>query len=108
MATKARLETVIMGDDTPFVQAIHRAEQRAQTFAGRVHAALGSAFKRTPDLRAERALSGFTANLASGDIQGALLGVTERLSGLGLAAGVGVGAAVAIFAESTRAVRRDG
>lgn len=100
MATKARLETVLTGDDTPFVQAIQRAEQRAQTFAGRVHAALGSAFKRTPDLRAERALSGFTANLASGDIQGALLGVTERLSGLGLAAGVGVGAAVAIFAKA--------
>lgn len=100
MATKARLETVITGDDAPFVAAIQRAEQRANTFAGRVQGSLRSAFKRTPDLRAERALSGFGASLASGDIQGALLSVTERLSGLGLAAGVGIGVAVGVLVKA--------
>jgi hypothetical protein len=96
MATKARLETVLTGDATPFVAAVERAEKRAQTFDSRFK----SLFRRSPDRRAEQALSGFVADLSSGNVQGALTGIATRISGVGLAAGVGIGAAAELFLKA--------
>lgn len=96
MAARAELKTVLTGDDSPFVQAVERAEKRAQTF----HSRLTGLFRRDPSARAERALSGFVGGIASGDIQGAVVGLAERFRGLGLAAGVGLGAALIIFQKA--------
>lgn len=99
MGTKARLETEITGDEGAFVNAINRAEKRAATFAGRAQASFTQAFRRTPNMRAERALSGFTQSLASGDIAGGIEAITGRMTGFGLVAGVAIGAGVAVFVK---------
>lgn len=90
-------------DNGPFSQGLQRAEQQANAFAGKMRG-LGDRvqglFRRTPHARAEAALAGFAGNLASGNIQGAILGVTERMKGLGLAAGIGIGAAIIVFEKA--------
>lgn len=90
---KARLETEITGDEAPFIRSVENAEKRAQTFSGRIT----SLFKRDPGHRAESALSGLVTDLTSGNIQGAITSITEKISGLGLVAGVGIGVAAGLF-----------
>lgn len=58
---------------------------------------LTSLFKRSPERRAERAFAGLGTALATGDVAQGLAAFTEKLSGLGLAAGIGVGVAIGIF-----------
>jgi hypothetical protein len=76
-----------------FINGLRAAEQRAKGFESQV----AGLFRRSPLHRAERAFSDFAANLATGNVGQAITGFAERLTGLGLLAGVGVGAAVVIF-----------
>jgi hypothetical protein len=99
MAAKARLETVLTGDDTPFVQAVERAERRAQTFQSRVT----QLFRRTPERRAEVALGGFVSDLTSGNVTSAITGIASRMSGLGLALGVGAAGGIALYESFKKA-----
>lgn len=89
---KARLETELTGNAEPFIRSVEQAEKRAQSFSARIT----SLFRRDPTQRAERALSGFITDLSSGNVLGAIEGVSSRLSGLGLAAGVGLGVVVGL------------
>jgi hypothetical protein len=50
-----------------------------------------SAFRRTGDLRAGRALEGFIANITGGNVAGAIESIATRLTGLGLLGGVAFG-----------------
>jgi hypothetical protein len=80
---------------TPFEQGLARAEGKAQSFTHK----LSSLFARTQggERRAEVALGGFASDLATGNVASAISQIGTRLSGLGLAAGVGVVAAIAFF-----------
>src|ERR1700676_2857623 len=98
MGTQARLETVFTGDDAPFVAAINRAEKHAQGFQSRIQ----TLFQRGPETRAETSIGRFLGSLAGGDVQGAITGLGERLHGLGLAAGVGLGAAAIVILKATK------
>lgn len=90
---KSIVETVFTGNDAPFLAAVNRAEKHAQGFQSRVQ----SMFRRTPERRAETAISQFFGDLGSGNVQGALAGLTSKITGFGLAAGVGIGVAVETF-----------
>lgn len=98
MPTRARLETVLTGDDSPFVQAVNRAEKRAESFSGRVK----NLFRRDPGQRAEHALSGFITDLSAGNVQGAIASISNRISGFGLLAGVAIGVAAETFIRFRR------
>lgn len=120
--------TTLRLDNTPFAQAIDQAETKAKTFSSRVRGLLGGGgrspwqdfvsplgsatskiqafenrvgrlFRRDPNRRAEVALSEFAANLATGNVAGAVTGLTTRISAFGLAAGIAVGGAVALFTK---------
>jgi hypothetical protein len=80
-------------DSGPFVAGLNEAERRSQSFEQRV----GGLFKRSPLARAERAFTDLAANLSSGNVAQGVAGFATRISGLGLAAGIGIGAAVTIF-----------
>src|SRR5215831_5058456 len=56
-------------------------------------------FKRTGDLRAERALEGFSRALVSGDITGAIQSITSRITGFGIVVG-------AVFAVGVEAINK--
>jgi hypothetical protein len=96
MGAKARLETELTGDASPFIQAIEQVEKRAQGFSGRIE----GLFKRNPGRRAETAISGMLTDLSSGNIQGAITSISEKVGGLGLAAGVGVSAMIGVFMKA--------
>lgn len=66
---------------------------------------LAGLFRRSPERRAELAFSRLAQDLSSGDIAGALSGFAERMSGLGLAAGIGVGASVVAFGKLREAIK---
>lgn len=95
------MSSVIQGqfgwDNSPFVNAMADAEKIAQKGATNVQNKFLSIFKRSPNMRAERAFSGLAQSLASGDIAGGIESITARMTGLGLIAGVAIGAGVAIF-----------
>lgn len=98
----------ITGDATQYTATMERAGQAADRFAGRVSKAGGgieALFKRSPHMRAERALSGFLTQAASGDIVGGLTSITGRMTGLGLAAGVAVGVGVEMFEKLHGAIK---
>lgn len=84
-------------DNAPFVNAMADAERIAQRGANNVQSKFLSIFKRSPNMRAERAFSGLAQSLASGDIAGGIESITARMTGLGVVAGVAIGAGVAIF-----------
>jgi hypothetical protein len=77
-----------------------RAQSHARAFSDN----LKSIFRRDPSHRAESAISGFIASLSSGDVSGAISGITGKLTGLGLAAGAGVGAAAIAIAKMASAM----
>jgi hypothetical protein len=90
----------LTADDSDYQNVMRRAGNTAEQFTGRVnHAsnAFTNIFKRSPNMRAERALSGFFERAASGDIAGAIQQISGRMTGLGIVAGVAIGAGVAIF-----------
>lgn len=105
MAETARLEARATLDDADFQAGLNRMEARGKSFSDR----LTGLFKRASgsevgEIRAERALSGFVSQLTTGNIPGAIESITYRLSGLGLAAGVGIGAAAIAFAQIKKAL----
>lgn len=105
----ARLESTLAFNDVAFTQGIERAEKRAQTFAGRVETSFQGLFKRTPGRRAERALGGLIGDISTGNAAQGIAMFASRLTGLGLAAGVGIGVAVELFSklhESVTEVRK--
>lgn len=86
--------SVTLGINTaPFEAGLKRAEAQSRNFESKIT----SFFKRDPGKRAETALSGFAADLASGNVQGAITGLSTRISGFGLAAGIAIGAAAEVF-----------
>lgn len=99
MPAVARLESTLAFNDTNFTQGIERAEKRAQTFAGRVEAQFMGLFRRAPGRKAEKALTGFITDLATGGVSQGIFSLASRFTGLGLAAGVGVGVAVELFGK---------
>lgn len=86
--------TVDLGLNTAaFTAGLGEAERKAQSFEGRI----AGFFKRDPTQRAERAFSDLAVNLSTGNVAQGIAGFAAKLTGLGLAAGIGVGAAVALF-----------
>lgn len=63
---------------------LSRAGAATQSFEAR----LTSLFRRSPHMRAERAIDAFAQRLAAGDITGALESIAAKMTGLGLVAGV--------------------
>lgn len=86
-------------DNAPFVNAMHEAEEVAKRGASNIQGKFASIFKRGPNMRAERAISGSLQAFASGDIASGIEAISSRMTGLGLIAGVAIGAGVAIFAK---------
>jgi hypothetical protein len=83
--------------NSPLIAGMRDAENIASKGAANVQNKFASIFKRSPNMRAERAISGSLQAFASGDIAGGIQDITSRMTGLGLAAGVAIGAGVAIF-----------
>lgn len=98
MATQvARLESTLAFNDVQFTQGIERAEKRSQTFAAKVEKNFIGIFKRDPSQRAENAVSNLIGDITSGNTAQGLAQFAGRISGLGIIAGVGIGAAIDIF-----------
>ncbi len=77
----------------PFEQGLATAERSAQGFQGR----LQRLFRRDPNHRAGAALGDFTAGIAQGDVQSAVIGLTSRMRGLGLGITVAATAGIALY-----------
>lgn len=105
MPQVARIESALAFNDVQFTQGIERAEKRAQTFAGRVETSFQGLFKRTPGRRAERAIGNLLGDISTGNAAQGIAQFAGRLSGLGLAAGVGIGVAVELFSKLTESVK---
>jgi hypothetical protein len=75
-------------DPSEFIQGATRVTDSAKGIQGE----LENLFRRTGDIRPERALTGFIENLTGGNVAGAIESVTTRMTGLGLAGGAAVGA----------------
>lgn len=99
MPNVATIASKLTLDDAEFGRNIERAEKRAQTFSGKVQSSFHQAFKRGPDVRAERAFSGLFSDLASGNVAQGIEAISSRMTGLGLIAGVAIGAGVAVFVK---------
>src|SRR4051794_24376647 len=99
MPAVARLESTLAFNDIAFTQGIERAEKRAQTFSGRVEGTFQNLFKRTPGRRAERAIGNLLGDISTGNAAQGIAQFAGRLTGLGLAAGVGIGVAVELFSK---------
>lgn len=90
----------LTADDSDYTNVMRRAGNTADQFTNRIDRAsrgFTQLFRRSPDRRAELALSNLGASLVSGDLAGAVSSFAHRMSGLGLVAGVAVGAAAAVF-----------
>lgn len=97
MAAVARIESTLGFNDARFTQGIERAEKRAATFSARVEKNFVGMFKRDPSQRAENAVSNLIGDITSGNTARGLAQFAGRISGLGIIAGVGIGAAIDIF-----------
>lgn len=86
-------------DISPVIEGMKNAEDAVNNGSKRIQNKFGQIFKRSPNMRAERAISGSLQAFASGDIAGGIEAITSRMTGLGIVAGVAVGAGVAIFAK---------
>jgi hypothetical protein len=91
-------------DNNPLLKGMQESEQIVSKGAARIENRLAQAekrftslFRRSPHRRAELAVSGLASSLASGDVAGGIAQIAHRMSGLGIAAGVGVGVAAALF-----------
>jgi hypothetical protein len=90
----------LTADASDYERVMRRAGNTADQFTNRISAAhkgFTGMFKRTPDMRAERAMSGFVERIAQGDIAGGIAQISSRMTGLGLVAGVAVIAGVEVF-----------
>src|SRR4030095_15053400 len=74
---------------------LNQAERRSRGFESTV----AGLFRRSPTARAERAFTALAAGLSTGRVAPGVQTFAASLSGLGLAAGVGIGAAIAIFGK---------
>lgn len=97
MGRKALLETQVTGDDGPFTRTLERAEKRAATFSSKVERNFIGIFKRDPSQRAENAVSNLIGDITGGNTARGLAQFAGRISGLGIIAGVGIGAAIDVF-----------
>lgn len=104
MPAVARIESTLAFNDAQFTQGIERAEKRAQTFGGRTEAVFQNLFKRTPGRRAERAIGNLLGDISTGNAAQGIAQFAGRLTGLGLAAGVGIGVAVELFSKLRESV----
>lgn len=86
-------------DNPALVAGLRQSEAIVTRNAGSMQSKVLDIFKRSPHMRAERALSGLFESLASGNIAGGIQSISSRMTGLGLIAGVAIGAGVAIFAK---------
>lgn len=110
MGRKALLETQVTGDDGPFTRTLERAEKRAGTFAAKVEKNFIGIFKRDPSQRAENAVSNLIGDITSGNTARGLAQFAGRISGLGIIAGIGIGAVIDIFdkvSDSIKTVEKD-
>lgn len=104
MSQTATLSTKLTATDVEFNRVLDRAEQRATTFSGkleqkfsRAESALTKAFKRDPGQRAENALSSLIGDISTGNVATGITGLLSKINGIGLVAGVAVGAGIEIF-----------
>lgn len=97
MATVARIESTLGFNDANFTRGIERAEKRAQTFSARVEKNFIGIFKRDPSQRAENAVTNLIGDISSGNTGRGLAEFAGRISGLGIVAGIGIGAAITVF-----------
>lgn len=95
------MSSIIQGEfgwsNSPLIQGMGEAEVIAGRGAAKVQNKFLDIFKRSPNMRAERAFSGLFQSIASGDIAGGIEALSSRMTGLGIIAGVAIGAGVAIF-----------
>lgn len=97
--TAGTIQGVFGWDNSPVIAGMAESERVVNRGASNIQNRLTGIFKRSPNMRAERAFSGLFQSLASGDIAGGIESVTNRMTGLGLVAGVAIGAGVAIFVK---------
>src|ERR1041384_3804730 len=93
MPAQARVETRATWNDVDLQSGIRASENKLQAFQSKAQ----RLFRRDPSHRAETAISGFLADLSTGNVEGAITGISSRLTGLGLAAGVGLGIAAVLI-----------
>lgn len=62
-------------------------------------------FRRSPERRAELAFHQLAADISTGDVGAAVANFGSRLSGLGLAAGIGVGVAIGLFQKFSSEIK---
>lgn len=86
-------------DNSPLISGMNDAEKIVSRGAANAQSKFSQIFKRSPNMRAERAISGALQSFAAGDIAGGIENITQRMTGLGLVAGVAIGAGVAIFVK---------
>lgn len=106
MATTGAIEFSFKGDLSKLRRDLGEAARIAKSTAGQIEretrsgfdGGVAGLFRRTPERRAERAISGLGSALATGDLGAGVLALTGKITAFGLAAGVGVGLAV----ETTR------
>src|SRR4029453_10149421 len=78
-----------------FEAGLNQGERRSGGFESTV----AGLFRRSPTARAERAFTALAAGLSTGSVAAGVQTFAASLCGLGLAAGVGIGAAIAIFGK---------
>lgn len=83
-----------------FIEGAKKSDQQAQGLSHNIE----KLFARDPGRRGEVALTGFISGLAEGDITGALESIASKISGIGLVAGVGFGAASVLAVKFTQNV----
>jgi hypothetical protein len=90
----------LTADDSDYQAVMRRAGSTADQFTSRIqkaHTGFTGMFKRSPDMRAERAMSGFVERIVQGDVAGGIAQISSRMTGLGLVAGVAIIAGVEVF-----------
>lgn len=93
------IQATLGGDNGPFIAMFRDAEKVASQGANRIQGKFSDIFKRSPNMRAERAITGLLGGLASGDVIGGITQLAGRITGLGLAAGIGIGGAAIVFTK---------
>lgn len=84
-------------DNPALIAGMRQSEAIATRGATNIQAKIAGLFKRDPEQRAENAIGRFIRSAAQGDIAGGIEGLTGAMSAFGLAAGVGIGAAIGLF-----------
>src|SRR6476661_8224839 len=108
----ASIEFMVNANLAAFKRAMREADQDVNNLvnntrrkASQAQGGLTGMFRRTPERRAERAIAGLGTALMTGDPATGIMAFTEKLSGLGLAAGIGVGAAVGYLIKAQAAAK---